>query len=140
MNNCIFCKIVNKDIPSVTVYEDDIIIAFLDISQATKGHTLIIPKNHYENVFDIDKAVISHIHKHVPKIARAITKAFCANGINIVNNNGASAGQTVFHYHVHLIPRYDNGDGFNLIYTNNMDKYSKEDLSYIAEDIIKALS
>ncbi|QVK17945.1 HIT family protein [Mycoplasmatota bacterium] len=132
MNNCLFCKIVNKEIPGVTIYEDEKIIAFLDISQITKGHTLIIPKKHYENVFEIDEETISHLYKQVPKIAKAIMNAFQAKGLNVVNNNGEAAGQTVFHYHVHLIPRYNDNDGFRAIYTCHMDKYSKEDLENIA--------
>lgn len=132
MNNCLFCKISNKEIPGVTIYEDEQMIAFLDISQITKGHTLIIPKKHFKNVYEIDEETISHLYKQVPKIARAITSAFCAKGINVVNNNCEAAGQTVFHYHIHLIPRYSDNDGFRAIYTNHMDKYSKEDLENIA--------
>lgn len=135
MNNCIFCKIVNKDIPSAIIYEDEIMLAFLDISQTTKGHTLLIPKAHFENIYDINCDINAHIHKNIPKLANAITKAFNASGINIVNNNGKVAGQTVFHYHVHLIPRYENNDDFRIIYTNNMDRYSKEDLDEIASRV-----
>lgn len=139
MNNCIFCKIINKDIPSVVVFEDDVLMAFLDISQSTKGHTLLIPKAHFENVFDIDENTIAHIHKQLPKIAKAIIKAFNAQGVNIVNNSGKVAGQTVFHYHVHIVPRYKENDGFDIIYTNNMNKYSKEDLEEIASQIREQL-
>lgn len=139
MNNCIFCKIVNKDIPSVIVYEDEVMMAFLDISQTTKGHTLLIPKLHFENVFDIDENTIAHIHKQLPKIANAIIKAFNAQGVNVVNNSGKVAGQTVFHYHVHLVPRYKENDDFEIIYANNIDKYSKEDLEEIASLIKEQL-
>ncbi len=135
MNDCIFCKIINKEIPSVTIYEDDIIIGFLDISQTTKGHTLIIPKKHYENIYEIDEDTLAYIYKKVPKIACALKTAFKAKGMNVVNNNGELAGQTVFHFHVHLIPRYNEKDGFRAIYTNHMDKYSKEDLEKIAVQI-----
>lgn len=135
MDNCLFCKIGNGEIPSVKIYEDDKIIAFLDISQTTKGHTLIIPKKHFENVYELDEETIMYIYKHVPQIAKAITNAFYAKGINVVNNNGEASGQTVFHYHVHLIPRYDENDGFRTIYTSHMDKYSKEDLEVIASRI-----
>src|SRR5690554_2240608 len=139
MNNCLFCKIVNHDIPSAIIYEDDIMMAFLDISQTTKGHTLLIPKAHFKNVYEIDSEIISHIHKQIPNLAKAITKAFKANGINIVNNNGEISGQNIFHYHVHLIPRYKEKEGFSIIYKNNMDNYSKEDLDDIAAIIKETL-
>jgi len=137
--NCLFCKISNKDIPSVTIYEDELVIAFLDISQTTKGHTLLIPKKHFENIYDIDEATISYLYQQVPRLAKAITNAFHAEGINIVNNNGVVAGQTVFHYHIHLIPRYKDDDGFRTIYTSHMDQYSKEDLERIASYIKEQL-
>ncbi len=139
MHNCLFCKIGNGDIPSVKIYEDDKMVAFLDISQTTKGHTLIIPKKHFENIYDLDEETIIYLYKHVPQIAKAITHAFHAKGINIVNNNGKDAGQTVFHYHIHLIPRYNEEDGFRAIYTSQMDKYSKEDLEIIAQRIREEL-
>ncbi len=135
MKNCLFCKISNGDIPCVKLYEDDDILVFLDISQTTKGHTLVIPKEHFENIFDLTPETITNIYKHIPKVARAIMKAFNAKGMNIINNNGETAGQTVFHYHVHLIPRYNEDDGLRVIYTNHMDKYSKEDLEFIANEI-----
>lgn len=136
MENCLFCKIVKGDIPSVKIFEDDNIVVFLDISQVTKGHTLVIPKKHFSNVYELDEETISSIYRPIPKLAKAIKNAFHAKGINIVNNNDEQAGQTVFHYHIHIIPRYDENDGFRAIFTNNMDKYSKEDLEVIA-NIIK---
>ncbi|HEY8365282.1 MAG TPA: HIT family protein [Haloplasmataceae bacterium] len=140
MSNCIFCKIINNEIPNVKIYEDDKVVAFLDISQVTKGHTLVIPKKHVENIYEVDEITISDLYKRVPKIAKAITKAFNAQGCNIVNNNGEIAGQTVFHYHVHIIPRYNDDDGFRAIYTNHMDQFSKEDLEKIALIIKKELN
>ncbi len=139
MNNCLFCKIIDRSIPSVTIYEDDTVLAFLDISQTTKGHTLVVPKKHYENIYDIDEDTIADLYRKVPRIAKAITEAFHANGVNIANNNGEASGQTIFHYHVHIIPRYNEDDGFRTIYTNNMDKYSKEDLENIAVRIREKL-
>ncbi|MDF2700991.1 MAG: hypothetical protein K0Q49_2555 [Haloplasmataceae bacterium] len=135
MTNCLFCKIINGDIPSVKIFENNDIIAFLDISQVTKGHTLVIPKHHYENVFQLDGDTIASIFRPIPKIAEAIKSAFNANGINIINNNGEVAGQTIFHYHVHIVPRYNEDDGFRAIYTNHMDKYSREDLVEFAKRI-----
>lgn len=138
MDNCIFCKIINGDIPSTKIYEDDNVVAFLDISQVTKGHTLLVPKYHVSNVYDLSEEQISTINRHIPRLARTIKETFGAKGINILNNNGEEAGQTVFHYHVHIIPRYGNEhEGFKLMMANNMDKYSKEDLEKIA-DIIKS--
>lgn len=139
MDNCIFCKIASGDIPSVRVFENDDIVVFLDISQVTKGHTLIIPKKHANDVFELSETDITSIYRYVPKIAKAITETFHAKGINIINNNGEAAGQTVFHYHIHLIPRYGEEDGFRAIFTNHMDKYSKEDLEIISDRIKKNL-
>jgi histidine triad (HIT) family protein len=135
MTNCIFCKIINGEIPSSKIYEDEHVFAFLDISQTTKGHTLIIPKQHVENIFQINEDTMSHIFKVVPRIAKALTKELGASGINIVNNNGEIAGQTVFHYHVHLVPRYSKDDGLKILYSNNMELYSKDDLQTMAKQI-----
>ena len=101
---CIFCKIINNEIPSYKVYEDENFLAFLDISQATKGHTLVVPKKHYANIFEMPKD--SAIFSIVTKLAKAIKEATNAEGVNILNNNGAAAGQTVEHFHIHIIPRY----------------------------------
>ena len=139
MSQCIFCKIINKEIPGHTIYEDEHVLAFLDISQSTKGHTLIIPKNHAQDIFSMTEEDMAHIFTVVPKLAKALKETFSANGLNIVNNNGESAGQTVFHYHVHLIPRYDETDGFTTSYTNNMANYSAEQLAALKEHIITHL-
>ena len=101
---CIFCKIINNEIPSYKVYEDENFLAFLDISQATKGHTLVVPKKHYANIFEMPED--SAIFSIVTKLAKAIKEATNAEGVNLLNNNGAAAGQTVEHFHIHIIPRY----------------------------------
>ena len=106
MDNCIFCKIISGEIPSSKVYEDDKVLAFLDISQATKGHTLVIPKEHVRNILEMSAETAETIFSRVPKIARAVQKATGAIGMNILNNNEEVAGQTVFHAHIHLVPRY----------------------------------
>ena len=106
MKQCIFCKIINKEIPGHILFENEHVLAFLDISQTTKGHTLVIPKNHVEDVFSMTEEDMAHVFSVVPKIANALKTTFNADGMNIVNNNKPVAGQTVFHYHVHLIPRY----------------------------------
>lgn len=105
--DCIFCKILNGDIPSRKIYEDDNVLAFLDITQATKGHTLIIPKEHIKNVYELDSETAANLFSVVPKISRALKKAFNPIGLNIINNNEAPL-QAVYHYHLHLIPRYEN--------------------------------
>ncbi|WP_078390828.1 HIT family protein [Shouchella patagoniensis] len=107
MTDCIFCKIIAGEIPSVKVYEDNDILAFFDISQVTKGHTLVIPKHHHENVFELPEGVAATLFAAVPKIATALQTTFEPTGLNILNNNGESAGQSVFHYHLHLLPRYE---------------------------------
>lgn len=121
---CIFCKIVNGEIPSHKVYEDKNVLAFLDITHGTKGHTLIIPKKHVKNVYELDEETIVNVFKVVPKIANALKKAFNPIGLNIINNNDKPL-QSVFHFHIHLIPRYEN-DGVILSTVNNYGKFEPE--------------
>ncbi|HES9365245.1 TPA: HIT family protein, partial [Streptococcus pyogenes] len=117
--NCIFCSIIQGDIPSSKVYEDEQVLAFLDISQTTKGHTLVIPKQHVRNLLEMTAETASHLFARIPKIARAIQSATGATAMNIINNNEALAGQTVFHAHVHLVPRYNEEDGISIQYTTH---------------------
>ena len=105
---CIFCKIIDGEIPSSTVYEDDKVKCILDLSQAGVGHTLVIPKKHYANVLEIDEEEFGYAMKIAKKIAIALKKTFNCDGINILNNCGEAAGQTVFHLHIHVIPRFFN--------------------------------
>lgn len=136
MENCIFCKIINKEIPSYPVYEDDVIYAFLDITQTTKGHTLVIPKQHVTDIFEYDETLAGELFSRIPKIARAIEQAFPeCQGLNIVNNNRELAYQSVFHSHIHLIPRYSKEDDFSLTFNDNSQKYSTEDMTSIAQAI-----
>lgn len=136
MENCIFCKIINKEIPSYPVYEDDVVYAFLDITQTTKGHTLVIPKQHVTDIFEYDEILASELFSRIPKIARAIEQAFPeCQGLNIVNNNRELAYQSVFHSHIHLIPRYSKEDDFGLTFNDNSQKYSTEDMTSIAQAI-----
>ena len=134
MENCIFCKIIAGEIPGHVVYEDAHILAFLDISQTTEGHTLIIPKDHKGDVFEMGPSAMEQVFSVVPKIACALKKTFGCSGINIVSNNGESAGQTVFHYHVHLIPRYGT-DKFGIQFVNNMAHYDAEKLAGLKDRI-----
>ncbi|MDV3182669.1 MAG: HIT family protein, partial [Candidatus Phytoplasma australasiaticum] len=102
----IFSKIVDKQIPSYIIYEDDLVMAFLDISQVTRGHTLVITKKVYADIQDVPQDVFLHLFKIVYQISHVLIKAFKASGLNLINNNGAVAGPTVFHYHVHISPRF----------------------------------
>ncbi|WP_227937858.1 HIT family protein [Alkalihalobacillus deserti] len=133
--NCVFCKIANGEIPASKIYEDEHVLAFLDISQVTKGHTLVIPKTHQTDLFDLQEETAKHIYSVVPKLASAIKQTYEAEGLNLVNNNGEVAGQTVFHYHVHLIPRYGKGDGFGAVWKDHSSEYKSEDLQQIATEI-----
>ena len=105
MEECIFCKIVKGEIPCFKVYEDDTVMAFEDINPVSEGHTLIIPKRHSENLWDIDAEDLSAIHTASQKIARAIKDALAPTGIACVQLNGRGVNQVVMHYHLHLIPR-----------------------------------
>lgn len=138
-DDCLFCKIIDGEIPSAKVYEDEHVFAFMDISQVTKGHTLIIPKVHTKNIYETSKDIAGKLFSRVPKVANAIKKAYNPSGMNLLNNNEAMSGQTVFHYHIHLIPRYDEHDGFGLNWTTNQDKYNSEDLQNMAKQINEAL-
>lgn len=106
MDDCIFCKIVKGDIPSYKIYENDYVIAFLDINPLSKGHTLVLTKDHYENIHDIPESLLCEISKVVKKVAKNINEKLHPEGIIICQNNGKSAGQTVMHYHVHVKPIY----------------------------------
>ena len=104
--NCIFCKIANGEIPSTTVYEDDDFRVILDLSPASKGHALILPKEHYANLYELPDEAASKVLSVAKNVVAKMTKALGCDGYNLVQNNGEVAGQTVFHFHMHLIPRY----------------------------------
>ncbi|MGD6899260.1 HIT family protein [Bacillus infantis] len=135
MQDCIFCKIINGEIPSAKVYENEHVYAFLDISQVTKGHTLVVPKIHKENLYELTPDIAARLYESVPAIASAIKEEFDPIGLNTLNNNGEEAGQSVFHFHLHLIPRYGKGDGFGAVWKTHQDEYSPEDLKQIAGGI-----
>jgi histidine triad (HIT) family protein len=135
MSDCIFCKIINGEIPSAKVYEDKNVLAFLDISQVTKGHTLVIPKVHKENVYELTDDIAANVFTAVPKVANAIKAAYDPIGLNVLQNNGEAAGQSVFHFHMHLIPRFGNGDGFGAVWKTHQDKYTSDDYQKIAAEI-----
>lgn len=112
-NDCIFCKIVKNELPAEIVYEDDKVIAFLDIKPVNPGHTLVIPKKHFENIHDTPDEMVGKLAIAAKKIAGAIQTNLGAGGVNIGMNNGAAAGQLVFHAHIHVMPRYGK-DSFKL--------------------------
>lgn len=104
--NCIFCKIAAGEIPSTTIYEDEDFRVILDIEPASKGHALILPKEHYANLYELDDTLASKVLVLAKKLTTALKEVLGCDGYNIVQNNGEAAGQTVFHFHMHLIPRY----------------------------------
>lgn len=112
--NCIFCKIANGEIPTRTLYEDDDFRVILDMSPATRGHALILPKEHYKNLYEIDDHTASKVLPLAKKMALVMTEKLGCDGFNVVQNNNEIAGQTVFHFHMHLIPRY-NDDNQSLV-------------------------
>ena len=113
MENCIFCKIANGEIPAATLYEDENFRVILDLGPASKGHALILPKSHAANIYELSDEMAAKAMILAKKMATAMTAALKCDGFNIVQNNGECAGQTVFHFHMHLIPRYE-GDGVGL--------------------------
>ena len=106
MENCIFCKIANGEIPAATLYEDENFRVILDLGPASKGHALILPKTHAANIYELSDEMAEKAMILAKKMATAMTAALKCDGFNIVQNNGECAGQTVFHFHMHLIPRY----------------------------------
>lgn len=132
---CIFCKIAKGEIPCYKIYEDNDFLAFLDLSQATKGHTLIIPKKHYDNIFSLDEKI--DIIRPVIAVAKALKKCLKIDNINMINNNGPLAGQTINHFHIHLIPRYDN-DKVSLNFGEN--SFTNEELKTLSETIAKEIN
>ncbi len=135
-SNCIFCKIANGEIPSSTIYEDEDFRVILDLGPASRGHELILPKNHYQDVCALDEAVAAKALPLAAKIGAAMKKALGCSGFNVVQNNGKSAGQTVFHFHIHVIPRYDGGPE---MVTWKPGEATGEELAQTAELIKKEL-
>ena len=113
MNDCVFCKIVAGKIPSTRVYEDEHTLAFMDIGQVNPGHVLVAVKKHAANIYELDEAQAAAVARTSVRVARAIEAAFKPEGLSVYQANGKAAGQTVFHYHVHLLPRHA-GDGMEL--------------------------
>lgn len=111
--DCIFCKIISGEIPSATIYENSKFKVIMDIAPANKGHVLILPKEHFDNIYDIDTATAGQLFELAALVARTLKSVLDCDGMNILQNNGTVAGQTVFHFHMHIIPRYE-GDTVNM--------------------------
>lgn len=111
--NCVFCKIVAKQIPATVVHEDEHSLAFMDIGQVNPGHVLVAVKKHAENIFALDDAQAAAVFRAAARVARAIRDAFSPQGLSVYQANGKAAAQTVFHFHIHLVPRHE-GDGMEL--------------------------
>jgi len=128
MENCIFCKIVKGEIPSKKIYENERVLAFLDINPISKGHFLIIPKKHFENIYEIEDTYLKEIIDIIKIIAKSLKKSLNATGVNILHASGKDAQQSVFHFHIHVVPRYKN-DG--------LDTWPKSDYKELNLDEIK---
>ncbi|MBO5503740.1 MAG: HIT domain-containing protein [Lachnospiraceae bacterium] len=131
--NCIFCKIANGEIPSRTLYEDEKFRVIMDLGPATRGHSLILPKEHYANLYEIPEDLAADAAKLAKKLAIRMTEKLGADGFNIIQNNNEAAGQTVLHYHVHLIPRYQN-DGQHILW--NPGELPAEEMDEILNTIL----
>jgi len=113
MSNCIFCRIMAKEIPATVVHEDEHTLAFMDIGQVNPGHVLVAVKKHADNIYALDEAQAAAVFRSAATVARAIRAAFEPQGLSVYQANAAAAGQTVLHLHIHLVPRYE-GDGMAL--------------------------
>lgn len=130
--NCIFCKIANGEIPSKTIYEDEVFRVILDLGPATRGHALILPKDHAQDLFELDEETAAKAFVLAKKLAAHMKEVLHCDGFNIVQNNGTAAGQTVFHFHMHLIPRYE-GDGAGISWTPG--KMTPEEMEELAKQL-----
>lgn len=131
-SNCIFCKIANGEIPSTSVYEDDTFKVILDLGPATRGHALILPKDHAADLFELPEDTAEKAMALAKKLGRQMVENLKADGLNLVQNNGEAAGQTVRHFHLHLIPRYKD-DGQHILW--NPGEVSKEEMEEIKNTI-----
>ena len=135
-NNCIFCKIANGEFSSYTLYEDEDFRVIFDINPATKGHALVLPKEHYKNLFELDDETAAKALVVAKKVATALSNELGCDGFNLLQNNGELAGQTVFHFHIHLIPRYKD-DSFS--FSTSHGKIDEEEAANLAKKISESL-
>ena len=134
--SCIFCKIVRKQSPASIIYEDETVMAFLDIRPLNEGHTLVIPKNHYIGIFDIPEDQLSKVHTVTKQVSIAIKKATNADGFSIIQQNGKASGQDIFHFHVHAVPRFE---GQKLPIFSNLQEVERAKLDGVAKKIMQQL-
>ena len=134
--NCIFCKIIAGEIPSNTIYEDEEFKVILDASPATRGHALILPKEHYADLYEIEEEVAGRAMKLAKKLTEHMTKVLSCDGFNILQNNHEVAGQTVFHFHMHLIPRYMDSPNKDILIWNH-ETYSQQEMAEIRDSLAK---
>ena len=132
-DNCIFCKLANGVIPTNSIYEDDEFNVILDAGPATIGHALILPKEHYKNIYELPEETAGEVFKLAKKLAVKMTDKLGADGFNIVQNNNEVAGQSVFHFHMHLIPRYE-GDGQHILWEPT--EPASEELEAVKDSLI----
>lgn len=132
--DCLFCKIANGEIPSKTIYEDEMFRVILDLAPASKGHALILSKSHADNLFELPEETAAAAMKLAKKLASKMKDALCADGFNLLQNNGESAGQTIFHFHMHLIPRYKEEEQCISFIAG---KATQEELEEIKQQILK---
>lgn len=135
MKNCLFCKIAKKEIPANIVYEDEEVVAFLDLSQITDGHTLIVPKTHSRNLLETNQDTVNSLMHAVNKVSEILGSRLNAKGFNIISNINEAAGQSVFHTHVHVIPRY-NKEEFD--YKYNSREITQKHLSLLMDKITRS--
>jgi len=132
----VFCKIVKKQLPASVVYEDQAVMAFLDIRPLTMGHTLVIPKSHYVDIFDIPEEILVQVYMVTKKVSMPIKEAALADGISIVQQNGKAAGQDIFHLHVHVVPRFE---GQRLPNFGELKEVERAKLDEMSERIMEKL-
>lgn len=132
--NCIFCKLASGEIPSHTIYEDDTFRVILDAAPASKGHALILPKEHYKDLYQIDETVAGEAMKLAKRMAADMTAKLGCDGFNLVQNNGEAAGQTVFHFHLHLIPRYQHMNNKDILIWNH-ETFTEEEMKEICQEL-----
>lgn len=137
-NNCIFCKIAGGEIPSATVYEDSDFRVILDLGPASRGHALILPKEHYKDLCELDESVAAKVLPLAGKIGAAMKEILGCSGFNVVQNNGETAGQTVFHFHVHIIPRYEGGPAMVTWTPGNADSTELAGISDSLKEAMKS--
>ena len=134
--DCVFCKIIRKEAPATNLYEDDRVLAFLDIRPLNEGHTLVIPREHYETVYEMPEDLVCHIYTVVKRMSVAVKNASKADGITIIQQNGRAAGQEIFHMHVHIVPRFE---GQKLPHFHDIPNASREQLEQAARRIKQKL-